>query len=180
MAMVLEPITPFLRDLNRYFGSGATAGAFLPAADVLVSDEDVTVHLDVPGVSRDNLEIELENDVLTVRGERPYPYEREDGGRAWQRIERGFGRFERDLRVPKGLDPDKVEASLVDGVLTLRIPKPEPLKPRRIEIRGGEARELEGAPSDAGFPGPPPAAVGPPIPHRLLPMRLARNPPPGP
>jgi HSP20 family protein len=94
--------------------------------------------MDVPGLHRDNLEIELENDTLTVRGERPFPYSREDGGAPAHRIERGFGRFERSLRVPSGLNPDAVEASLSDGVLTLRIPKPETLRPRRIEIKAGD------------------------------------------
>lgn len=152
MAMVMEPVAPWLRDLNRYFAGSGAPGAFVPAADVLVTDAEVKVHMDVPGVGRDHLEIELENDLLTVRGERSYPYDQEPGDRQWQRIERGFGRFERDLRVPKGLDPDGIEASLSDGVLTLRLPKPEPLKPRRIEIRtdessnGGERPEtLEGA-----------------------------------
>jgi HSP20 family protein len=141
MAMVMEPIAPWLRDLTRYMVSPETAGPFIPPADVIVTDDQVTVHMDVPGVKRENLEIELENDVLTVRGERAYPYESEKA--AWQRVERGFGRFERDLRVPKGLDPDTVDASLADGVLTLHIPKAEPLKPRRIEIHPSEAREPE-------------------------------------
>jgi HSP20 family protein len=121
----------------------------MPPADVLVTDDDVTVYMDVPGVGADKLEIELENDMLSVRGERPYPYETSDGDRVWRRIERSFGRFEREIRVPRGLDPEAIEASLVDGVLTLRIPKPEPLKPRRIEIKQGAGagngqRELEG------------------------------------
>jgi HSP20 family protein len=144
--MVMEPLAPWLRDLNRYFSSGGVGG-FFPLADVLVTDEDVRVYIDLPGVSRDDLEIELENDVLTVRGDRPFPYQSDDEGRASQRIERGFGKFERVLRVPRGLDPASIDASLGNGVLTLRIPKPEPLKPHRIEI-AGEAngqRTLEGA-----------------------------------
>jgi HSP20 family protein len=76
-------------------------------------------------------------------------YQTDEGGRTWRRIEREFGRFERDVRVPKGLEPDSIEASLEDGVLTLRVRKPEPLKPQRIEIGGGEASEepkhVEGA-----------------------------------
>ena len=105
----------------------------------------VTVHMDVPGVSRDQIEIELVNDTLTVRGERPYPYG-DDQRYTWLRIERGFGRFERELRVPPGLDPAAVEAALVEGVLSLRIPKPETLKPHRIEIKDGDGQAtLEGA-----------------------------------
>ena len=148
MTTFTEPITPWLRDLNRLFASGGVSG-FMPPADVIVGPEDVTVHMDVPGVRSENLEIELENDVLTVRGERRYPYGEQDD-RTWRRLERSFGSFERDLRVPRGLDPDAIEASLADGVLTLRIPKPEPLKPRRVEIRSGQANgqpELQGAAS---------------------------------
>jgi HSP20 family protein len=107
---------------------------------VLVDDEAVTVYMDVPGLRSEDLEIELENDVLTVRGERPYPYGREDGGGPVQRIERRFGRFERSLRVPSGLDPEAIEASLTDGVLKLRIPLPETRRPRRIEIKAGQDR----------------------------------------
>jgi HSP20 family protein len=110
---------------------------------VLVDDDGVTVFMDIPGVGSDQLEIELENDMLTVRGERPYSYG-DHGDRGVRRIERGFGRFERSLRVPRGLDPDAIEASLTNGVLHLRIPKPESLKPRRIEIKGGEeTRQLK-------------------------------------
>jgi HSP20 family protein len=138
-----EQFPPWLRDLNRFLNSEGTVSAFVPPADVLVDDDGVTVYMDVPGMSSDALDVELENDVLTVRGERPYPYG-EDGDRGARRIERGFGRFERSLRVPRGLDPDAIEASLTDGVLTLRIPKPESLKPRRIEIKGAsETRQLD-------------------------------------
>ena len=152
MTMLMERFAPLFelqRDLNRFLAPGGAA--FVPAADVLAGEEEVVVHMDVPGLSAENLEIELENDVLTVRGERGVPYGGEangaESGYAWQVIERGFGKFERVLRVPAGLDPDAVEASVADGVLTLRIPKPETLKPRRIQIgtAASEQRELEGA-----------------------------------
>ena len=152
MTMLTERFAPLFelqRDFNRLLAPGSAA--FIPAADVLAGEEEVLVHMDVPGLSADKLEIELENDVLTVRGERAFPYGGEaggaDGGHAWQLIERSFGRFERVLRVPAGLDPDAVEATVTDGVLTLRIPKPETMKPRRIQIGGAasEQRELEGA-----------------------------------
>jgi HSP20 family protein len=149
MTTMTEPVAPWLRDLQRLFSAGNAAAAFMPAADVIVSPEDVTVHMDVPGVPKENLEIEIENDVLTVRGERPYPYG-EQNDRTWQRIERSFGRFERDLRVPRGLDADAIQASLADGVLTLRVPKPEPLKPRRVEIHtggNGSQGDIEGSAS---------------------------------
>ena len=147
--MLMERFAP-LFELQREFNRAMGGVAYVPAADVLVSDDEVVVHMDVPGLSADNVESELENDVLTVRGERAYPYPTEGNGAegyAWQLVERGFGKFERVLRVPTGLDPDAIEASLVNGVLTLRLPKPETLKPRRIQIDGkaSQDRELEGA-----------------------------------
>jgi HSP20 family protein len=153
MTMLMEPFTPSLRELNRYFAGGGTATApgFLPPADVVVTDDAVMVQMDVPGLSQEDLEIELENDVLTIRGERRFPYEAGDE-RTWQRIERPFGRFERVLRVPRGLDPSAVEASLVNGVLTLRIRKPEPLKPHRIEVRAEEGGQQQPQVTQQGQP----------------------------
>jgi HSP20 family protein len=142
MTMVMEPLAPWVRDLDRYVSTGGTVRGFFPLADALVTDEAVTIHMDMPGVSGEQLEIELENDVLTVRGERPCPYRSENGERASRHMERGFGRFERVLRVPRRLDPGAVEALLVDGVLRLHIPTPERLKPHRIEI-SEEPRTLE-------------------------------------
>ena len=156
---LMEPVAPWLRDLNRFFTTqgGGVAMPFTPPADVIVSDDGVRVEMDVPGLRPENIEIELEHDTLTVRGERPFPYSGEDQERSWRRIERGFGRFERSLRVPRGLDADAIQASLTDGVLSLRIPMPESQKPRRVQIKGGageprevatgEARQAGGAPS---------------------------------
>jgi HSP20 family protein len=143
MSTMMEPFPPWLRDLNRLLGSETTSSSFVPPADVLVDENGVTVYMDMPGVSPEQIEVELENDTLTVRGERQYPYADQSNGVSG-RIERAFGRFERSLRVPGGLDPGSVRASLANGVLTLGIPKPESLKPHRIDIKGGEeARQLE-------------------------------------
>jgi HSP20 family protein len=150
-----EPFSPLFqlsRDTDRLLGRSGEHGSYIPAADVVVSDERVTVTMDVPGLQADDLEIEVENDVLTVRGERGYPDATDGGPRSWQPLERGLGKFERSLQLPRGLDPDAIEASLDVGVLTLRIPKPENLKPKRVQIAAGKtegARQLEGA-ADTG------------------------------
>lgn len=135
------PLFELSREMERLLASGDMAvRSFVPPADVMVTDDDVTVVMDVPGFKASDIDVELLDDVLTVRGERAYPYgDATQDGRTWQRLERGFGKFERSLRVPKGLDPDAIEASLSDGVLTLRIPMPDARKPHRIEIAAGEA-----------------------------------------
>lgn len=135
MATILQPIAPWMRDLSRFMNTPGAASAFLPPADVLVGEDDVTVYMDVPGIAAEDLDIQLENDMLTVRGERRPPWESLEGCTA--RIERSFGAFERTLRVTDGLDPDAIEASMRDGVLVMRLPQPAQTPPRRIQIRPG-------------------------------------------
>jgi len=135
MSALVEPTTPWLRDINRFVDRETRVDRFVPPADVLLDDDGVTVHMDVPGIPRDGLDVELVNDIVTVRGERPYPY---GDDASVKRVERGFGAFERTLRVTDGLDPDRIDAAMQDGVLTLRLPKPEARKPRRIEVHTGE------------------------------------------
>jgi HSP20 family protein len=142
MATMIEPFAPWMRDLSRFLATPGGGSAFLPPADVLVSEDGVTVYMDVPGLHADNLEIELEQDMLTVRGERRPPWETLDGVSA--RVERTFGRFERTLRVTQGLDPDAIEASLDAGVLQLRLPKPQEHQPRKIEIKPGTIEQGDG------------------------------------
>lgn len=138
MTALVESYPNWLRDINQLFaGHQRQASQFTPLADVLVDEDGVTVQMDLPGIRASDLEIELQNDILTVRGERPYPYEGREA--AVRHVERGFGRFERGLRVPPGLDPNTVAAEMHDGVLTMRIPKPEHLKPHRIQVRAAEA-----------------------------------------
>src|SRR3954452_9081472 len=154
--MTMMEFAPWLRDLNRFMAGESQPAAFIPPADVLVSENGVEVYMDVPGLRTDDLEVELENDTLSVRGERGFPYQTEGEQRVWRHIERCFGRFERSLRVPGGLDPESVEAVMADGVLTLKIPRPEALKPHRVEIRADAAgeqsegrREIEGSATTA-------------------------------
>jgi HSP20 family protein len=153
--MTMMEFAPWLRDLNRFVAGENAPAAFIPPADVIVSENGVNVYMDVPGLRADDLEIELENDTLSVRGERRFPYEGNGEQRVWRHIERRFGRFERSLRVPGGLDPDSVQASMADGVLTLSIPRSESQKPRRVQIRaasegnGSSSSQVEGSATSA-------------------------------
>jgi HSP20 family protein len=153
---MVEPFAPWLRGLGQVLHNQGTVNAFVPPADLLIDDEGVTVYVDVPGLRSEDLDVELENDVLTIRGQRPFPYPQEDGGGPVRSIERGFGKFERSIRVPRGLDPDKIDASLADGVLRLRMPKPETMKPRRISIKAesnGERQAESNGEREAGRSG---------------------------
>jgi HSP20 family protein len=125
-----------------FFTPVVRGAAFLPAADVAVSDGDLLLTLDLPGLTSDDIELELVDGHLFVRGERKQPALSK--GTVWAHRERGFGRFERRIELPKGVDAEKITASIDNGVLSLIVPKPERLKPRTIAIGSGEQqRELE-------------------------------------
>jgi HSP20 family protein len=129
-----ETFSPFTWQLGRT--------AFHPAADVTLSDNDVVLTLDLPGLTADDVEIELADGYLAVRGERRRP-ELPDGSRN-AHSERGYGRFERRIALPGGVDPDAITASMDNGVLSLIVPKPDRMVRRTIAI-GGDQRELEPA-----------------------------------
>ncbi len=129
-----DPFAPFTAQVNR--------AAFLPAADVTVSDGDMVLTMDLPGLTAEDLEIEFVGGYLSVRGERKRPAVAE--GNRLAHTERAFGRFERRIKLPEGVDVDKVTASMDNGVLSLIVPKPERMVPRTIAITtGDEQRQLE-------------------------------------
>jgi HSP20 family protein len=111
-----------------------TAGAFSPLLDVEESEDGFVLHIELPGIAAEDVEITLEENVLTVSGERKFYSERDADG--FRRIERSFGRFHRAVRLPDRVDADHVEANYENGLLTVTVPKAEEAKPRRIEIRG--------------------------------------------
>jgi HSP20 family protein len=140
-------------EMNRLFNAafdspGGNSGTrrWTPAMDLLETDDHFVLRADLPGVAEDDVKIELDEGVLTVSGERKA--EHEDKREGYYRVERSFGSFSRTLTLPKGVDPEGVTAAFEQGVLEVRIPKPEQRKPRRIEIDGSsESRTLEGAAS---------------------------------
>jgi len=107
--------------------------AWRPAAEISETETAYVVELEVPGVKREDLGIEVEDGKLAVTGEFK---ETENGGRLRSRTRR-TGRFEYRTRLPRGTDADQVSAALADGVLTVTVPKPEAVTPRRIEIVQG-------------------------------------------
>jgi HSP20 family protein len=121
------------------FGKNGSQSIYAPAIDVRANDEEIVFACDVPGLKQEDLEVTLEADVLTIKGQRRYQGGEED--RVW--LGRSYGAFERSFTLPEGVDPERMTADLSDGVLTIHIPKHPKAKPRRIQI-GGEAKQLEG------------------------------------
>jgi HSP20 family protein len=125
-----------LFDLTDGMLLGNAARAFVPPADLIVTNDGVNVTMDVPGLNADSLEIELTGEVLRVRGEREYPQLDREATKSYT-FERGYGKFQRILQIPNGLDPAAITATIADGVLTIHAPFPEARKPRRIQITSG-------------------------------------------
>ena len=122
------------------------SAAFLPAGDLSVSESDFVLTLDLPGLTPEDLSIEVQDTELTVRGERRRPQVGE--GTTYVYAQRPFGAFEHRIQISNGVDPEGITASMSDGVLSLIVPKPEPLKPKRIAIgsaAAAEDRQLEEA-----------------------------------
>ena len=122
--------SPF-REFDRLFEQTSTPSHHVMPMDAYRRGDDVWVHLDLPGVAADSLDISVERNVLTVSGARDW--QREEGDRVYV-AERRRGDFRRQVTLGDGLDAESVEADYSDGVLTLRIPVSAKAQPRKIEI----------------------------------------------
>jgi HSP20 family protein len=125
------------RFMNQFWGTPAAGGgngvsAWLPALDVWETDDELVLALDLPGIPQDQVSIEVEDGVLTVSGERERTVEQSN--ERFSRFERRYGTFSRSVTLPQGVDESRIRASFADGVLEIRVPKPEERKPKRIEI----------------------------------------------
>jgi HSP20 family protein len=120
-------------------GNGGNVGSLRrwhPAMDLVETEDHFVLKADLPGVVESDVKVELEDNVLTIAGERRHEEEAKSGG--YYRLERATGVFSRSLTLPEGIDPEAVQASFDKGVLEVRIPKPEERKPRRVAISVGD------------------------------------------
>jgi HSP20 family protein len=157
MALLMKP-EPFSREVDRlfdsFFGTDREQGRrWVPPVDLVEAEDHFVLKADLPGLSEEDVAIEVQDGTLAISGERSSGHEQRERG--WYRIERSFGSFRRSLTLPDGVDPEAISASFDRGVLEVRIPKPEERKPRRVEISAGSkdgngsAPALEGTASEA-------------------------------
>lgn len=132
------------RDMDRIFarlgqveGRGDGDGiAWMPKVDVKRTGDDVVIRAELPGIKPDDVDIELTDNVLTIKGERKLEEERE--GEGWMIRESSYGSFERSLTIPEGVDPASISASYADGILEVHVPKAlEAARPKRTKIEIG-------------------------------------------
>jgi HSP20 family protein len=135
MTLLMKP-EPFSSDFNRLFSTlfdDNRVQRWVPPMDLVEADDHFLLKADLPGLSEEDVAIEIRDNTLTISGERKSEYEQRERG--WYRVERQFGKFSRALTLPEGINADAIEAKFVHGVLEVRIPKPEERKPRRFEIK---------------------------------------------
>jgi HSP20 family protein len=128
-------------------GGNGSSSTWLPAVDVWETESELVLSFDLPGISEDKLSVELDENVLTVSGERERADEQ--SGDRFYRFERRFGAFSRSVALPAGVSESSIKADYTDGVLSIRVAKPEEPKPKRIQIGSSEQATIEGTSSES-------------------------------
>ncbi len=131
------------REMDRLFNGGMarstrgeepmTITAWSPSVDITEDDKEFLVKAELPEVKKDEVKVTVEDDVLTIRGERKA--EKEEKGKKYHRIERSYGSFERSFTLPEAADAGKISSEFKDGVLTVHLPKNPNAKPKAIEVK---------------------------------------------
>ena len=136
----MEGLTDIQQEMNRlfdsFFGRPATMTAgdrlWVPLVDMYETKDDLHIAFEVPGVQEKEVSVSISGDLLTVKGERKWGSEQTDD--SYHRLERVYGKFERSVALPVPVQADKVKAAYRDGVLEIRLPKAEEVKPKEIKI----------------------------------------------
>lgn len=127
------PLSDLDRVFEDFFGrTTAPSMDFAPALEIAEADDAFTVRVEVPGVAPEDVQVAVEDDVLTVRGEKKADHEDRDG--RLHRSERRFGQFARSVQFPSAVDPEQVTAVHRNGVLTIRMPKHAKARVRQIKV----------------------------------------------
>jgi HSP20 family protein len=140
-----ELFTPFAtlqREIDRLFDDftrgwptlgGLAKTDLLPSMDVTETDKAIEITAELPGLEEKDVEINVADNVLTIRGEKKA--EKEEKDKDYRLVERTYGSFARSLELPEGVDPDMIKARIAKGVLTVTVPKPAPAEVKKVEVK---------------------------------------------
>ena len=123
----------FQDTVNRLLSEPTTTRPWAPSVDILETENELVLKADIPGLELKDIDIQLENGTLTIKGERKF--EREEKNKGFHRLERSYGTFVRYFTVPETVDPEQVKAGYDKGVLTVTLPKKEIAKPKAIKVQ---------------------------------------------
>ena len=119
-----------------------TAGAFVPPVDIYEDEHSVQLKLEVPGIDEKDLDVKVENNTLTITGERKF--EKEEKEENFRRVERRYGSFTRSFTLPNTVNTEDINANYDNGVLTIKLAKRAEAKPKQIKVNVGSQKPLEG------------------------------------
>ncbi len=141
MVTLQDRMNRLFNDQLSNFGNeeSLATGSFVPAVDVYEDEQGIQLKIEVPGIEEKDIDVRLENSVLTVRGERKL--EKETKEENFRRIERRYGSFTRSFTLPNTVDAEHVKAGYDKGVLSIQLPKKEAAKPKQIKINIGKTLE---------------------------------------
>ena len=132
------------RLFEEQYGSGReeslTAGAFVPPVDIYEDEHSIQLKLEVPGIEEKDLDVKVENNVLTVSGERKF--EKEEKEENFRRVERRYGSFTRSFTLPNTVNPEDVSANYENGILKIKLGKRAEAKPKQIKVNIGEGSKI--------------------------------------
>ncbi|MCU0305677.1 MAG: Hsp20/alpha crystallin family protein [Thermoanaerobaculales bacterium] len=121
------------RSLRGMADETSASGAWSPAVNILEKEEGIVISADLPGLKAEDVEVTVDNGVLTIKGQRSF--EEASEGQTYHRVERWYGSFERSFTVPNSVDPSKIEARFVNGEMSITLPKREESKPRSVKVK---------------------------------------------
>lgn len=124
-------------DFSRGLSIGTGQSALMPKMDVTETDKEIVVAAELPGLERGDVEISLEDDVLTIRGEKKVEREEKDEKKNYHVSERAYGVFYRAIQLPAGIDPKGIQATMSNGILKITMPKPARAQSQKIEVKEG-------------------------------------------
>jgi HSP20 family protein len=128
----LASLRMFEDSFSRILNEPVANRPWAPAVDIYETENELVLKADVPDVDQKNIDVRVENQTLTVSGERKF--EKEESGKGYHRIERNYGTFSRSFAVPNTFDTEKITATYRNGVLSVMLPKKEAAKPRQIKV----------------------------------------------
>lgn len=136
-------ITSLRDEMNRLFtrtigeGGVSSGSTWTPAVDIFDGDDAIVLRAELPGLTPEDIDIEIDDSVLTLKGERRFEEQLEEG--RYYRLERAYGHFQRSVTLPQGVKADDISASFDQGVLSVRVPKADEVKPRKIAVAAAAA-----------------------------------------
>jgi HSP20 family protein len=136
MSLTTDPVTGlriFEDALNRMLNEPRTSRPWSPAVDIFETENEIVLKADVPAIDPNQIDIQVQNQTLTIKGERQF--EKAENTKGVHRVERSYGTFARSFTVPTTVDTEKVAADYKNGVLTISLPKKEAAKPRQVKIQ---------------------------------------------